>query len=107
MTNTTMNKNTELNIEELTGIVGGQGFTTEQEDNAVLEALAIAIATKVIQVALGSLMPDTFDEFYKGYLNHKTAIDASIYALGSPAVIAFYYFVDKKKFWKKVYDALK
>ena len=109
MTNTiTMkNVNEELTMDELSYIVGGMNDDIVENDNAVIEALAIAVATKVIQIAIGSLMPDTFEEFYKGYLKHKTAVDATIYTIGSPAVIAFYAFVDKKKFWAKVYNALK
>lgn len=97
----------QLNMEELMEIFGGQAPCASEEDNAALEAVAIALAMAAIKIFISSLLPDTFDEFYKVYSNHKTAIDASIYALGSPPVAAFYYFVDKKKFWRKVYEALK
>ena len=110
MTNTiTMKKTTneELNMDELLYVVGGLNDDKGENDNAIIESIAIAVATKVIQMVIGSLLPDTFEEFYKGYLNHKTAVDATIYAIGSPVVIAFYAYVDKKKFWEKVYNALK
>ncbi len=34
-------------------------------------------------MAIGSFMPDTFEEFYQAYLNHKTAVDAAIHAIAS------------------------
>ncbi len=104
-----MRKNdlTQLNMEALLNVVGGQAMDTTEEDNAALEALAVTLAVAAIKMAIGSFMPDTFEEFYQAYLNHKTAVDATIYALGTPPVWAFYLFVDRKKFYRKVYDAFK
>ncbi len=95
-----------LTMDELEGVCGG----ANEEDNAIVESVLVAVLTLVAKVIIQTILPDTFEEFYKIIKDHSTAVQAGITgALGIPGLIAYKALSadTKKKLWSKVYDALK
>ncbi|MDO4188693.1 MAG: hypothetical protein Q4D29_06855 [Lachnospiraceae bacterium] len=104
----TMNEySRELTFEELANVYGGVG---ETQDEAIAESLLIAGMTLAAKLIVQTIMPDTFEEFYNTIKAHPVLVQSGITAVaGIPGVIAYNLLSSgtQKKFWNKVYDALK
>ena len=99
----------ELNMDEMMEVVGGT-----EEDNGLSDWIldkTLGAVAGVLKDLISSHLPDTFEEFYRDYENHKaaweTAITATILAITGPIGVALYQTGNKKKFLRKVYDRMK
>lgn len=104
----TMNEyNRELTLEELANVCGG---VEESQDGAIAESLLIAGMTLAAKLIIQTIMPETFDLFYATIKAHPVLVQTGITTVaGIPGMIAYNLLSTstQKKFWGKVYDALK
>lgn len=95
-----------LKEQELNQVSGGMG--QEEEDEAVITAIITAVILAIARIILGTIIPDTFEEFYRIMINNEGKVIAAIAAACWWAAIVYKKMSNnsKRKLLKNVYKAL-